>query len=87
MLTVGCGCAAAAATAAGGGCCCCCDAIVQAGEADAIVFGRYFISNPDLVKRLAINAPFNKYNRDTFYSNNSGLEGYIDYPFLEEVSP
>lgn len=43
---------------------------------------RYFISNPDLPKRLAVGAQLTPYNRDTFYS--FGLEGYTDYPFLED---
>eukprot|EP00878_Enallax_costatus_P005226 GHUV01005492.1.p1 GENE.GHUV01005492.1~~GHUV01005492.1.p1 ORF type:complete len:420 (+),score=69.73 GHUV01005492.1:216-1475(+) len=55
---------------------------VAQGRADAIVYGRYFISNPDLPKRLAIAAPFTKYDRSTFYT--FGTEGYIDYPFLQE---
>ena len=38
-------------------CCCCC--------ADAVVFGRFFVSNPDLPKRLALDAPLNPYNRYT----------------------
>jgi len=57
-------------------------AALEEEKADAIVFGRYFISNPDLPKRLAIDAPLTKYDRDTFYS--FGREGYLDYPFLEE---
>lgn len=47
-----------------------------------MVWGRFFISNPDLPKRLAIDAPLAKYNRDTFYS--FGSEGYLDYAFLED---
>lgn len=43
-----------------------------------ISFGRYFISNPDLLERLKNGYPLNKYNRDTFYSN--GPLGYTDYP-------
>ncbi len=49
----------------------------------AIVFGRYFISNPDLVFRLEKGIEFQKYNRDTFYKAKSE-EGYIDYPYSEE---
>jgi 2,4-dienoyl-CoA reductase-like NADH-dependent reductase (Old Yellow Enzyme family) len=45
--------------------------------------GRYFISNPDLPKRIAIDAPWTKYNRDTFYTFDP-VEGYTDYEFLEE---
>lgn len=46
----------------------------------AIVFGRYFISNPDLAYRIKENVPLAPYNRDTFYKAKS-TEGYTDYPF------
>lgn len=49
-------------------------------RADAIAFGRLFISNPDLPKRLEVGAELNKYDRSTFYGG--GAEGYTDYPFL-----
>ena len=52
-------------------------------RADAIAFGRIFISNPDLPKRLEIGAELNKYDRSTFYGG--GAEGYTDYPFLEQT--
>jgi 12-oxophytodienoic acid reductase len=45
--------------------------------------GRYFISTPDLPKRIAMDAPFNKYDRDTFYTFDP-VKGYTDYPFLAE---
>ena len=48
----------------------------------AIVFGRYFIANPDLVFRMREGVEFQKYNRDTFYKTGS-TEGYIDYPYSE----
>lgn len=54
---------------------------VEAGTADAIVLGRHFISNPDLVERLKMGYPLNKYDRSTFYG---GENGYIDYPFYGE---
>lgn len=48
------------------------------------MFGRYFISNPDLVKRYATDAPLNKYDRNTFYAMDpNDVHGYTDYPFLE----
>jgi NADPH2 dehydrogenase len=47
------------------------------------VFGRYFISTPDLVFRLREGIPLTKYNRATFYLPRSE-EGYVDYPFSEE---
>jgi NADPH2 dehydrogenase len=49
----------------------------------AVVFGRYFISNPDLPFRLKEGIELQKYNRDTFY-NAMSEEGYIDYPFSKE---
>ncbi|KAL3228572.1 NADPH dehydrogenase 2 [Nakaseomyces bracarensis] len=48
-----------------------------------VAYGRYFISNPDLVNRLEKGLPLNKYNRDTFYTMTA--EGYIDYPNYEEA--
>jgi N-ethylmaleimide reductase len=55
---------------------------VESGTSDAIAFGRYYISNPDLVERLKANAPFNKYDRSTFYGGAE--KGYTDYPTLEK---
>ncbi len=55
-------------------------AMVEKGDADAIAFGRYFISNPDLPERIRVGAAFTPYNRATFYT--SGPEGYIDYPAM-----
>ncbi|KAI1655126.1 FMN-linked oxidoreductase [Daldinia decipiens] len=49
----------------------------------AMVFGRYFISTPDLPFRIKKGLPLNPYNRGTFYIPES-KEGYIDYPFSEE---
>jgi NADPH2 dehydrogenase len=49
----------------------------------AIVFGTYFISNPDLVFRMKEDIPFQKYNRDTFYKAGS-TEGYTDYAYSPE---
>lgn len=58
------------------------EALIAAGDADAVAFGRTFISNPDLVYRLSINAPLAPYNRATFYGG--GAEGYTDYPALPQ---
>lgn len=49
----------------------------------AVVFGRYFIANPDLVFRVKNDIEFTKYNRETFYKAQS-RDGYTDYPFSEE---
>lgn len=56
---------------------------VKDGRADLVAYGRWFIANPDIVKRFATNAPLNKYNRATFYTSDP-VVGYTDYPFLEE---
>jgi N-ethylmaleimide reductase len=53
---------------------------VARGHADAIAFGRFFISNPDLPERIRRGAEFTPYNRATFYSR--GPQGYTDYPML-----
>ena len=54
---------------------------VTSGLADAIVYGRLFIANPDLVERFRLrNAPLNPLRADSLYS--SGAEGYTDYPSL-----
>ncbi|GAB9464664.1 12-oxophytodienoate reductase 1 [Globisporangium polare] len=55
---------------------------VEDGTADAIGFGRPFIANPDLVKRLEIDAALNRPKVKTYYLG--GEEGYTDYPFLDE---
>lgn len=55
--------------------------IIEAGDADAVSFGVPFISNPDLVLRLAENLPLNETNFATLYAK--GAEGYSDYPFYK----
>ena len=55
------------------------EAIISAGDADLVAFGRHFIANPDLPSRIERGLELNPYDRDTFYV---GLErGYVDYPF------
>ena len=55
------------------------EAILQAGDADLVAFGRDFIANPDLPERLLKGLPLNPYDRPTFFG---GTEiGYTDYPF------
>jgi N-ethylmaleimide reductase len=53
---------------------------VANGDADAIAFGRLYISNPDLVARIKQGVELNKYNRATFYGGAE--KGYTDYPSL-----
>ena len=57
------------------------EADIASGLADAISFGRPYISNPDLVARLKADAPLAPDNFKTWYS--SGGAGYVDYPVLE----
>jgi 12-oxophytodienoic acid reductase len=59
------------------------DAIEQ-GTADLVVYGRWFLANPDLPKRFKLNAPLNKYHRESFYIQDP-VVGYTDYPFLEDT--
>lgn len=54
---------------------------VEEGLAHAIAFGRHFIANPDLPKRIKLKAELNPYDRTTFYGGAE--KGYTDYPFLE----
>lgn len=54
---------------------------VESGDADLVSYGRYFISNPDLVERFRLNAGLNKYVRKTFYTPDP-VVGYTDYTFL-----
>ncbi len=58
------------------------EAVVEKGDADLVTFGRYFVSNPDLPKRIKLKAPLNAYDRDTFYTFDA--RGYTDYPFYAE---
>lgn len=56
------------------------EAALASGQADAVAFGRFFISNPDLPKRLETGAALTPYDRSTFYGG--GAKGYVDYPSL-----
>jgi N-ethylmaleimide reductase len=59
------------------------NAAIAAGHADAIAFGRIFISNPDLPRRLREGFPLTPYNRKTFYGGEE--EGYTDYSAYDEL--
>jgi N-ethylmaleimide reductase len=54
--------------------------LLAAGEADAVAFGKWFIANPDLPKRLQHGADLNPARPETFYGSTA--EGYTDYPVL-----
>ena len=51
---------------------------VASGLADAISFGRPFIANPDLPRRIRDGIPLAHGDQRTWYSN--GREGYVDWP-------
>lgn len=56
-------------------------ALLDAGAADAAAFGRWFVSNPDLPRRLQEGAPLAPWRGELLYGG--GAEGYVDYPDLE----
>ncbi|NRR29700.1 alkene reductase [Oxalobacteraceae bacterium] len=55
--------------------------VLSEGRADAVAFGKDFISNPDLPQRLQLDAPLNPWKMESFYGPDS--VGYTDYPALE----
>jgi N-ethylmaleimide reductase len=59
-------------------------AVVAAGGADAIGFGRAFVANPDLVERIRQGLPLNLWHRPTFYGGDA--RGYTDYPRHDAVA-
>jgi N-ethylmaleimide reductase len=57
---------------------------VDSGHADLVSFGRLFMANPDLVRRLKENTALNPLmDPSTFYGG--GAHGYTDYPALDRV--
>jgi 2,4-dienoyl-CoA reductase-like NADH-dependent reductase (Old Yellow Enzyme family) len=57
--------------------------VIAKNEADAVAFGKLFISNPDLPERLRTEAPLTEPDTTTFYAQ--GAKGYTDYPALKAV--
>jgi N-ethylmaleimide reductase len=55
---------------------------VATGKADAVSFGKPFISNPDLGRRLRDDQALSPLNQKTMYGG--GAEGYTDYPALPD---
>ncbi|KAJ6017725.1 Flavin oxidoreductase hxnT [Penicillium sp. IBT 35674x] len=59
--------------------------IVESGKYDALLYGRYFISNPDLVDRLRKGLPLAPYDRTRFYGPFEDNEfHYTDYPTADQ---
>jgi len=57
------------------------EAAVAVGTVDAVAFGRYFVSNPDLPRRIHEHLPLAQYDRQTFYTFDA--DGYTDYPAFD----
>jgi N-ethylmaleimide reductase len=53
---------------------------IESGQADLVSFGKAFIANPDLVRRMRDDLPLANSNPQTYYQG--GSQGYIDYPGL-----
>lgn len=58
------------------------NAVIEAGHADLVAYGKPYISNPDLVERFAQKAELAEWDQETFYV--PGEKGYTDYPTLAE---
>lgn len=56
------------------------EAAVAEGRADAIVYGKAFLANPDLPERFARQAALNPPDFNTLYT--PGPAGYTDYPSM-----
>lgn len=56
--------------------------LVAAGAADLISFGQLFIANPDLPRRLLLDAPLAEPDMRKAYGGDH--HGYTDYPALAE---
>jgi N-ethylmaleimide reductase len=56
-------------------------ALIDAGKAEAVSFGRAFIANPDLVERIAAGAPLARVDFAHVYTGED--KGYTDYPVMD----
>ena len=59
------------------------EAIVDAGTADLVAFGRHFTSNPDLPHRLMHHLPLTPYIREAFWGGDE--HNYSDFPTYQEA--
>jgi 2,4-dienoyl-CoA reductase-like NADH-dependent reductase (Old Yellow Enzyme family) len=57
--------------------------LLAAGEADGVAFGKLFLANPDLPRRMQLGAPLNEPDIPGFYAG--GAKGYTDYPAWSEI--
>jgi 2,4-dienoyl-CoA reductase-like NADH-dependent reductase (Old Yellow Enzyme family) len=56
------------------------EALVGAGDVDAVAFGRMFIANPDLPERIRQKGPYTELRPIGLYGGDQ--TGYVDYPSL-----
>ena len=54
------------------------EAVLKAGDADLVAFGRPLLANPDLVARMQAGKPIAAPDMNTFYT--PGEKGFTDYP-------
>jgi 2,4-dienoyl-CoA reductase-like NADH-dependent reductase (Old Yellow Enzyme family) len=54
------------------------------GQFDFAIWGRRFLANPDLIKRMAADVALNEPDVETFYT--TGPVGYLDYPVLQPTT-
>ncbi|KRB83854.1 alkene reductase [Noviherbaspirillum sp. Root189] len=59
------------------------DEALALGWTDLVGFGRPFIANPDLPRRLQLGASLNTGNPALYFGGSA--QGYIDYPYLDDV--
>ncbi|MCJ2182539.1 alkene reductase [Novosphingobium sp. 1949] len=57
--------------------------VLEKNYADMVAFGRLFLANPDLPRRLRDDLPLNALQPDFLFGG--GAQGYVDYPRLEEA--
>lgn len=60
---------------------------IRAGAADLVSFGRFYISNPDLVERFANGWPLNPpADPGVWYTFSLGAAVYTDFPRHEALA-
>lgn len=60
------------------------EAALATGAVDFVAFGRPYIANPDLPRRLELDAELNEPDASSFYGGDE--RGFIDYPTLEQLA-
>ncbi len=60
------------------------ETLVADDRVDLVAVGRAFLANPDLVRRLELDAPLNAGDEASYYGGTD--EGYLDYPELDQAA-